>query len=103
MRFNDAVGQVGWDDAQEFEACVCEQLCKFLLGSLLAAGHHQHIQIDKLREVRLIALGHDAVDENELRVRLRAAADVAQDRVRFFVVPVVDDPLHDVRFAALGH
>jgi hypothetical protein len=46
--------------------------------------------------MRFIGLGHHAVDENEPAVRLHAVANVSQDRVGFFVVPVMNDPLRPI-------
>src|ERR1051326_3062572 len=103
LGFDDAGRHPGGNDAQEFESRGAEESCKFLLGALLAARHHHHVQIEKLRKVRLVVLRHHAIDDYDFCVARHLVAAILQDRDSALVVPVVNNPLHDVSVAACGH
>src|SRR5688572_21395706 len=65
LRFDDRSREVGRSDSQQLETGGCEQLLKLRGGSFLAAGHHQHVYVEELREVRLVSFGHDGLHDNQ--------------------------------------
>src|SRR5262249_9223782 len=74
-------------------------------GTALAdfGAHHHHLHVgDRPDDVARVALDHE-LDDEQAMPRLHGAPDVAQDRQRARVVPVVQDVLEQVRVAPLGH
>src|SRR5262249_55052119 len=80
-----------------------EKLSKLFLSALLAARHHHHVQIEELRKVGIVVLRHHAIDNDDFAVGLHLIADVLKNSDGAFVIPVVNDPFHDVGITACGN
>ncbi len=62
----------------------------FVFCTFEATRHGQHGQVQHLGHVRLITGGHDGLEREDRRSRLRRFANILQNLSRLFVVPVVD-------------
>src|SRR5437764_13513050 len=62
-RFNHAEWRFGRDDAGQTQTCRRQQLSKFILCALCAAGRTEHLKVEQLAEMRLVVFGHDHLDE----------------------------------------
>ena len=93
----------GRDDVVERQSGALEELAVLVFGALEAAGHGQHGQVQHFGHVRLVAGGHDRLQGDDRRSRLRRLADVLQDLARPLVVPVVEDDGQQVGVRPGGH
>src|SRR6266705_3386687 len=78
------------NDSRQTKARCFIEFVKFPFGALAAAGHHQHVQVHELTEVKVASCWHDGFDQNQFSVIRERAMTVFQNRDRLLVVPVMN-------------
>src|ERR1700716_3941649 len=93
---------------REPEATCGEELPELGLTALQPSDVDKHVQVHQCAELERDVPGRDAfgqytIEDDQATVGRDYRADVAEDLGRVVVIPVVDDPPHDVRVPACGN
>src|SRR5438445_12011382 len=92
----------GIDLALQSEATRLQQLFKFFPGALPPGDESHHVDVENFDEIGFRIVANNRLNQKQLGVRWRGAAQVFQNPGRFLIAPIVDDIHHHVGIAG-GH
>src|SRR5207237_187890 len=87
----------GWNDSCNLETAVSQEITVLILGSfqsLRRKQHHENVEI--LRMGRIVAFGHNHLDDQETASGWNRAADVLEDANGSVIGPVMNDVAQEV-------
>src|ERR1700737_5122000 len=102
--FNQRQMSFSRNKAPEFEPGSLQQVPELRLRALSATWcERQHLEIQKFTEVRRVTRWNHSIDDQHLHAAPHRAVAVSEDLNSPFVIPVVEDVLHDVGVAPFGN
>ena len=100
--FDDAERALSRHNSRHLQPSLLEHRGEFLLRSL-ASADDQHLNIEELAPIRVVAGRDDVVDDEYSPFLVHSGAAVLENLHALLIVPVVEDVFHDVGIAARRH